>query len=96
MTRPQVAIDLLSGCRRPLSTRNETNLQRGANNFIDFVEALPTEAQWLEARKRAGVSTPARNQNALKLILGHAGIDIFHENTQSPLSHQVYLQGARR
>lgn len=46
-----------------------------------FVHAIPLlEAEWNEAKKKAGIDGPLKNQQALKLILGHAGPTIFHEN----------------
>lgn len=47
-----------------------------------FMESLPTNANWLEAQIRAGIDTPSLNQNALTLMLGHAGVAIFHEGYQ--------------
>lgn len=35
-----------------------------------FISAIPSENQWDEQRKKAGIDTPARNQLAMKLILG--------------------------
>ncbi|KAJ5389782.1 uncharacterized protein N7496_000850 [Penicillium cataractarum] len=55
-----------------------------SKQFHNFLKALPTEAGWLEARRRAGVDTPVRNQNALKSILGNAGVVIFHGQYPSP------------
>ncbi|CEJ55674.1 hypothetical protein PMG11_01922 [Penicillium brasilianum] len=49
-----------------------------------FLKTLPTEAGWLEARIRAGVDTPARNQDALQSILGNAGVVVFHEEYPIP------------
>ncbi|KAJ9483345.1 hypothetical protein VN97_g10066 [Penicillium thymicola] len=46
-----------------------------------FVHAIPiSETQWNEARNKAGIDTVFRNQEALKLILGHSGPVVFHEN----------------
>ncbi|KAJ5932803.1 hypothetical protein N7516_007292 [Penicillium verrucosum] len=45
-----------------------------------FVHAIPiSEAQWNEARKKAGIDTVFRNQEALKMILGYSGPIFFHE-----------------
>lgn len=50
-------------------------------NRRSLVQAIPiSEAQWDEARKKAGIDTVFRNQEALKIILGHSGPVLFHEN----------------
>lgn len=37
-----------------------------------FIRAIPSQAQWVDARNKAGIHTTARNQSALRLMLGHA------------------------
>ncbi|KAJ5302297.1 hypothetical protein N7508_007160 [Penicillium antarcticum] len=48
--------------------QNELPWKRQLDSFIS---ALPTEKTWSEARKRAGIDTPIRNQLAVRLMLGH-------------------------
>ncbi|KAJ5900239.1 uncharacterized protein N7473_004309 [Penicillium subrubescens] len=48
-----------------------------------FIEGIPVQDQWREARVKAGIDTPDRNQHALKLILGHVGPAIFHDEYET-------------
>ncbi|KAI2669766.1 hypothetical protein CBS147355_9691 [Penicillium roqueforti] len=42
-----------------------------------FISALPTEKTWGEARKKAGIDTPVKNQLAVRLMLGHTNHTTF-------------------
>lgn len=46
--------------------------------LVAFIEGIPRQDRWQEARVKAGIDTPYRNFQALKLILGHADPAIFH------------------
>lgn len=64
--------------QRPVPDRESVKWKK---QLAKFVHAIPiSETQWNQARKRAGIDTVFRNQEALKLILGHSGPAVFHEN----------------
>lgn len=48
-----------------------------------FIDGIPAQDHWQEARVKAGIDTLDRNQHALKLILGHAGPAIFHHKYET-------------
>jgi hypothetical protein len=59
----------------------EGKIPKWKNQLNVFVEGVLAATQLQRARQLAGIDTPARNQTALKLILGHGGVPIFPEES---------------
>lgn len=54
------------------SQASEQAKQRWKNELNVFISALPREGKLRDARQKAGIDTPRKNQLALRLMLGHA------------------------
>lgn len=55
-----------------------------------FISALPAKSNWSEAREKAGIDTPVRNQLALRLMLGHTNAAAFRPIKETTmLSHML-------
>lgn len=72
-----------------LQASKRANLPQWQKELHVFISALPAEASWNDARKRAGIDTPVKNQLALRLMLGYTNVAVFRSGqddlTQPPM-----------
>ncbi|OQD97676.1 hypothetical protein PENSOL_c011G05384 [Penicillium solitum] len=62
---------------RARSVKSERGDPPWKRQLDSFISALPTEKTWGEARKKAGIDTPVKNQLAVRLMLGHTNHTTF-------------------
>ncbi|CEJ55671.1 hypothetical protein PMG11_01919 [Penicillium brasilianum] len=59
----------------------EKTTPKGRKQIKVFMEGVLAETLLEKARQLSGIDTPARNQTAFKLILGHGGVHIYPEDS---------------
>ncbi|KAJ5110870.1 hypothetical protein N7532_001405 [Penicillium argentinense] len=80
-------------CHPQIDSQSRFNLDgkpaKWKRQLEDFICAIPSEAQWADARTKAGIHTKDRNRYALRLMLGHAAEAPLSEVRGSPIISRV-------